>query len=792
MKKSKVILFIISYIELFGTMSFLFPYQKDRCVVASSEANKFIFYKLRNNSIEVETLKNNNKFLIGKIELGSISKIEEFLIQKQQNKTRIIWVESQDEEKSLWVGELRKLKLQSKREIARKNNGVIHSFTFIENKENKNIWVTWIESGQDGDSLVVEEVTTGLKWVIYESELSSIFSPKILIDHNHYVWVFWVSPYLNKRDKLLYSFFDLNTWSDPQPIFLNSDYPQFHPTVSLSSWGFPWAAWTSYDGDDYEIYSSFWNGKEWSYPDKISDNFGFSDGEPYSYLYNGKKLIIWASCGMKNNYILISSFENGIWETPRKVLADQRRFKNPKLITTHNDLWAIWADSTSVNFKNIDIKNLPQVEWEELIINQEGYFLNRESFIAFGDSITYGWLHGEAKDLGYVKRLEELLYNTFMHPKVNNWGVPGEPTWEALGRVLKVISKDLSLYFLLMEGTNDVTTLEYSVNTTAFNLREMLNKCLLYGRFPLISTIIPRGGHRWTEIMKIRTLKLNEFIKEIAGELNIFLVDNFKSFYEYPQGHENLIGDGLHPNENGYQLMASTWYETIKIIPFPPVKITAKIMSRNNYVVLNWQVNNKISPETKLAFYNIYKCQKWGDEFEFTAKVKADSNSYYDHIDNSNQNFIYIIKAENKDKTEGPSSDYITPIQGDPYPPLNTKCELVINKGLFFYEYINRITWQENVKNHELFEISKYRVYRKLKLAPNKDFVLIGEVDNQTYYYLDRGFISSIQANEYEYGVSAVDINQIEGVIGKTSSIPIPVKKNKLFRIFWKRFPFSN
>ena len=157
--------------------------------------------------------------------------------------------------------------------------------------------------------------------------------------------------------------------------------------------------------------------------------------------------------------------------------------------------------------------------------------------------------------------------------------MPGENTWEAVSRIGPVLTENLALYLLLMEGTNDVSWLDYSLSTTAFNLRQILGTALDMGVFPFISTIPPRAGSRWKQIIIDRTAELNGLIEDLAGELKVMLVDNGGAFLDFPPssgGHEALISDdNIHPNNLGYQVMAETWYQQIRRLPFPPASLVA-------------------------------------------------------------------------------------------------------------------------------------------------------------------------------------------------------------------------
>jgi hypothetical protein len=101
-----------------------------------------------------------------------------------------------------------------------------------------------------------------------------------------------------------------------------------------------------------------------------------------------------------------------------------------------------------------------------------------------------------------------------------------------------------------------------------------------------------------------------------------------------------------------------------------------------------------------------------------------------------------------------------------PYPPVNIQVRKIENRGLFYREMINALTWEENPKNRDKVTILSYNIYRKLKNQEDDQFKKIGQVDANTYEYMDRNFLSSEESDLYVYAVSAVDDQEREGPKG--------------------------
>lgn len=832
-------------------------------------------------------------------------------------------------------------------------------------------WSAWINIQGEKCRLKVKNLLTERIWTLDQSLEFNLFSPQLLVDGTGYLWAFWVG----KRtglDEILGSFYDGYVWSKPFSISTDPDVPSFFPSAALGPNDYPWVVWSGYDGEDYEIYLRSWNGQKWTPKEKITQNRHLSDGEPtLAFFLHSYPVIAWSQTIGDRKEILVAHKAAGKWQL-ENIFVQQGRNNRPFLFSSSDKMLISWEKEGVIYLTSFipgtgDIIDLHQENYVQQI--QPPLHLQPDEFIAFGDSITYGWDNGDAKERGYPPRLLKLLPDTFKTPNVYNRGVPAEATWEAVGRVFNVITTDLALYLLLMEGTNDVSNESYSLDATAFNLKEMAKKCLNFGVIPLISTIIPRARSRWTAIAEERTLLLNEKIRILATDHPLILVENFQNFYDYPAssgGYESLIStDNLHPNDKGYQFMAETWYAKIKQIPFPPVKIKAKTSTGGAETNLTWEDDPRITHDSRIAFYRIYRKANNIDEFSHIGTVDASAYNYsdtnlipgksyvyslasvnsdgvasalsepaypesadpfppvniqakilmreqsihlsweknpqntpdvnvkhykiyrkiqgqatfdlikttsaaiFDYIDenisldknyiyamssvSSNDfesvlsspvtpvvgdpyppisliaelyrrdkrivlewknnpknnglmdiifyriyrklagedefqtiktilypednysdndidpevNYIYAVSAVNSDNLEGPLSDSAVPVISDPYPPEEIKVDTLVNKAFLYEEYINRVIWKENPSNRNLFTITNYRIYRKRKGEPDELFQLIKEVEASYLILLDRNLPSYQDAQSYEYGISAVDWDNIEGPIGK-------------------------
>lgn len=177
-------------------------------------------------------------------------------------------------------------------------------------------------------------------------------------------------------------------------------------------------------------------------------------------------------------------------------------------------------------------------------------------YLAFGDSITAGSFD-ESAEPGYPPELEDLLNERGVNAVVENHGLPGETTGEALSRIDSVLAGGGDV-LLLMEGTNDVNQ-QVPLTTIVFNLDALAERAEAAGLGAVHATIIPRRPTATTDGNNRTTRNLNGDIRALAWETGRSLVDPFDLFTSTPNLFDRYyVGgtDNLHPNEAGYDLLA--------------------------------------------------------------------------------------------------------------------------------------------------------------------------------------------------------------------------------------------
>lgn len=181
-------------------------------------------------------------------------------------------------------------------------------------------------------------------------------------------------------------------------------------------------------------------------------------------------------------------------------------------------------------------------------------------YVAVGDSITAGSFDAPGGG-GYPARLEELLNARGVPAVVENHGVPGETTAEALSRIGGVLDGGGDV-LLLMEGTNDIRTL--SPETIAFNIAEIADRAEAAGLDVVHGTIIPRTPASAYDGTNRGTGGFNGLVRELAWENGRNLADPFYVFFhQTPNAFTELYADNFHPNPEGYDLLAEVWADAL-------------------------------------------------------------------------------------------------------------------------------------------------------------------------------------------------------------------------------------
>ncbi len=166
-----------------------------------------------------------------------------------------------------------------------------------------------------------------------------------------------------------------------------------------------------------------------------------------------------------------------------------------------------------------------------------------------GDSITDGWrLNEYFPDKDYVNR-----------------GISGQITGEMLGRMQADVIVNKPQAMIVLAGTNDLAR-NVTVETIKNNITMMSELADAHGIKVILTSVLPVSDHHMDknprfEMTKIRPLvkirELNAWMADYANQKGLIYCNYYDALVD-PSGQlkAELAPDGLHPNAEGYQLMA--------------------------------------------------------------------------------------------------------------------------------------------------------------------------------------------------------------------------------------------
>lgn len=194
-------------------------------------------------------------------------------------------------------------------------------------------------------------------------------------------------------------------------------------------------------------------------------------------------------------------------------------------------------------------------------------------FLAFGDSLTAGTLAVtptqliEVSPSAYPRQLRNMLQGRYRQQIVTivNEGEPGEQASDAgVRRFRGVLLQHRPDVVLLMEGTNDLLGHSVGADRALDALQLMVREAAGQNVRVALATIPPQrpGGVRNRDAVAALIPGFNDRIRALAAAAGVVLVDVFAAM----AGDLSLLGgDDLHPTARGYEVIAETFFEAIRM-----------------------------------------------------------------------------------------------------------------------------------------------------------------------------------------------------------------------------------
>lgn len=176
------------------------------------------------------------------------------------------------------------------------------------------------------------------------------------------------------------------------------------------------------------------------------------------------------------------------------------------------------------------------------------FALTGENIICFGDSLTSGFGAPAGKD--YPAQLSRLL-----EMPVINAGVAGDTTARALERLQQDVLSRSPRIVLITLGGNDLKN-RVPPKAAFANLEHIVRTIQAAGALVIVGGIdLPIFGRGF-----------GKGYQDLAAETGAILVPDI---LEGMIGNRRLMSDPIHPNEDGYALMARRFFEAIPAEALP-------------------------------------------------------------------------------------------------------------------------------------------------------------------------------------------------------------------------------
>jgi len=165
-----------------------------------------------------------------------------------------------------------------------------------------------------------------------------------------------------------------------------------------------------------------------------------------------------------------------------------------------------------------------------------------DTIICFGDSLTHGT--GASNGMDYPSQLSKMIAKP-----VINAGVSGDTTARALQRLARdVLSKSPDLVLITLGG-NDLKN-GIAKDLAFENLRIIVESIQETGAKVIL------GGIKFP----IRDRGFGRAYQKLADDTGAVLIPNI---FEGIMGNRKLMSDPIHPNDEGYKVIAERFYEAI-------------------------------------------------------------------------------------------------------------------------------------------------------------------------------------------------------------------------------------
>ncbi len=173
--------------------------------------------------------------------------------------------------------------------------------------------------------------------------------------------------------------------------------------------------------------------------------------------------------------------------------------------------------------------------------------LSGNTVVFMGNSITEGWVNASPEffsDNNYIGR-----------------GISGQTTPQMLIRFMPDVVDLHPKAVVILAGTNDIAgnTGFSSVKMITDNIKAMAQLAVANDIKVILCSVLPVFDYPWRKGLKPvdKIEETNQWLKEYALENGHIYLDYFREMADEKKGlKKEFSEDGVHPNQNGYSVMA--------------------------------------------------------------------------------------------------------------------------------------------------------------------------------------------------------------------------------------------
>ena len=174
--------------------------------------------------------------------------------------------------------------------------------------------------------------------------------------------------------------------------------------------------------------------------------------------------------------------------------------------------------------------------------------------VFMGNSITEGW--------------SNYMPDFFMQNFYFNRGISGQTTSQMLVRFRPDVIELKPKIVVILSGTNDIAENNGTISLEIImsNIISMAELAKLNNIDVILCSVLPAYDYPWRQGLEPaeKIVKLNQMIKSYANENKLVYVDYFTKMEDGKNGLKSKYTyDGVHPNFEGYRVMASLVQDAI-------------------------------------------------------------------------------------------------------------------------------------------------------------------------------------------------------------------------------------